>query len=192
MPLPLPVCVQWEDYLDSYMQEAKWIATGYLPTFKEYLENGKVSSGHRISALQPMLTMGIPFPPHILKEVDFPSKLNDLACAILRLRGDTRCYKEDRARGEETSCISCYMKENPGATEEDSLNHVNLMISGVIKELNWELLKPDSNVPISSKKYTFDITRAFHYGYKYRDGYSVSSVETKSLVMRTLLEPVPL
>lgn len=84
------------------------------------------------------------------------------------------------------------MKDNPGATEEDALNHVNLMISGVIKELNWELLKPDSNVPISSKKYTFDITRAFHYGYKYRDGYSVSSVETKSLVMRTLLEPVPL
>ena len=91
--LCLCLCVQWEDYLDSYMQEAKWIATGYLPTFEEYLENRKVSSGHRISALQPMLTMDIPFPPHILKEVDFPSKLNDLACAILRLRGDTRCYK---------------------------------------------------------------------------------------------------
>nr|R9QMW5.1 RecName: Full=(-)-beta-pinene synthase 2, chloroplastic; AltName: Full=(-)-alpha-pinene synthase (-)betapin2, chloroplastic; AltName: Full=Terpene synthase (-)betapin2; Short=PbTPS-(-)betapin2; Flags: Precursor [Pinus banksiana]AFU73844.1 (-)-beta-pinene synthase [Pinus banksiana] len=182
----------WEVYLDSYMQEAKWIATGYLPTFEEYLENGKVSSGHRVSALQPMLTMDIPFPPHILKEVDFPSNLNDLACAILRLRGDTRCYQEDRARGEETSCISCYMKDNPGATEEDALNHLNVMISGVIKELNWELLKPDSSVPISSKKINFDITRAFHYGYKYRDGYSVSSVETKSLVMRTLLEPVPL
>eukprot|EP00253_Pinus_taeda_P009875 PITA_09875 len=182
----------WEDYLDSYMQEAKWIATGYLPTFEEYLKNGKFSSGHRISTLQPMVTMDIPFPPHILKEVDFPSNLNDLACAILRLRGDTRCYQEDRARGEETSSISCYMKDNPGATEEDALNHLNVMISGVIKELNWELLKPNSSVPISSKKITFDITRAFHYGYKYRDGYSVSSVETKSLVMRTLLELVPL
>eukprot|EP00253_Pinus_taeda_P016335 PITA_16335 len=38
----------WEVYLDSYMQESKWIATGYLPTFEEYLENGKVSSGHRV------------------------------------------------------------------------------------------------------------------------------------------------
>jgi hypothetical protein len=85
--------VQWEDCFDSFIQEAKWIATGYLPTFEEYYENGKVSSAHRLSALQPMLTMDIPFPPHILKEVDFPSKLNDLASAVLRLRGDTRCYK---------------------------------------------------------------------------------------------------
>jgi len=182
----------WEDYLDSYMQEAKWIATGYLPTFEEYYENGKVSSGHRVAALQPILTMDIPFPPHILKEVDFPSKLSDLACAILRLRGDTRCYKADRARGEEASSISCYMKDNPGATEEDALDHINAMISDVIRGLNWELLKPNSSVPISSKKHVFDISRAFHYGYKYRDGYSVANIETKSLVKRTVIDPVTL
>nr|O24475.1 RecName: Full=Pinene synthase, chloroplastic; AltName: Full=(-)-(1S,5S)-pinene synthase; AltName: Full=Agg-pin1; AltName: Full=Beta-geraniolene synthase; Flags: Precursor [Abies grandis]AAB71085.1 pinene synthase [Abies grandis]AIF29188.1 pinene synthase [Expression vector pAPG2]AIF29194.1 pinene synthase [Expression vector pAPG1] len=182
----------WEAYIDSYMQEARWIATGYLPSFDEYYENGKVSCGHRISALQPILTMDIPFPDHILKEVDFPSKLNDLACAILRLRGDTRCYKADRARGEEASSISCYMKDNPGVSEEDALDHINAMISDVIKGLNWELLKPDINVPISAKKHAFDIARAFHYGYKYRDGYSVANVETKSLVTRTLLESVPL
>jgi len=181
----------WEDCLDSYMQEAKWIASGYLPTFEEYYENGKVSSAHRVSALQPMLTMDIPFPPHILKEVDFPSKLDDLTSAVLRLRGDTRCYKADRARGEEASSISCYMKDNPGATEEDALNHINAMISEVIKELNWELLKPDDNVPMCCKKPTFDISRLFHHGYKYRDGYSVSNIEIKSFVMRNLLQPVP-
>nr|F2XFA1.1 RecName: Full=(-)-beta-phellandrene synthase 4, chloroplastic; AltName: Full=Terpene synthase TPS-Phel-4; Short=PsTPS-Phel-4; Flags: Precursor [Picea sitchensis]ADZ45503.1 (-)-beta-phellandrene synthase [Picea sitchensis] len=181
----------WEDFIDSYMQEAKWIATGYLPTFDEYFENGKVSSGHRVAALQPILTMDIPFPHDILKEVDFPSKLNDLASAILRLRGDTRCYKADRARGEEASCISCYMKDNPGATEEDALSHINAVINDVIKGLNWELLNPNSSVPISSKKHVFDVSRALHYGYKYRDGYSVSNIETKSLVMRTLLESVP-
>nr|UNY86181.1 alpha-pinene synthase [Pinus armandii] len=182
----------WEDYIDSYMQEAKWIASGELPSFEEYYENGKVSSAHRISALQPILTTDIPFPHHILKEVDFPSKLNDLACAILRLRGDTRCYQADRARGEEASSISCYMKDNAGTTEEDALNHINAMISDVIKGLNWELLKPNSSVPISAKKHVFDISRAFHYGYKYRDGYSVANIETKTLVQRTLLEPVPL
>jgi hypothetical protein len=83
------------------------------------------------------------------------------------------------------------MKDNPGATEEDALNHINAMISDVIKGLNWELLNPNISVPISSKKHVFDISRALHYGYKYRDGYSVSNIETKSLVMRTLLEPVP-
>nr|R9QMR3.1 RecName: Full=(-)-alpha pinene synthase 1, chloroplastic; AltName: Full=(-)-beta pinene synthase 1, chloroplastic; AltName: Full=Terpene synthase (-)alphapin1; Short=PcTPS-(-)alphapin1; Flags: Precursor [Pinus contorta]AFU73855.1 (-)-alpha pinene synthase [Pinus contorta] len=182
----------WEEYIDAYMQEAKWIASGEVPTFEEYYENGKVSSGHRVSALQPILTTDIPFPEHVLKEVDIPSKLNDLASAILRLRGDTRCYQADRARGEEASCISCYMKDNPGTTEEDALNHINAMISDVIKGLNWELLKPNSSVPISAKKHAFDISRAFHYGYKYRDGYSVASIETKSLVKRTVIDPVTL
>ena len=98
----------------------------------------------------------------------------------------------DRARGEEASCISCCMKENPGSTEDDALNHINGMIEDIIKELNWELLRPDSNAPISSKKYSFDISRAFHHLYKFRDGYSVASDETKDLVIKTVLEPVPM
>ena len=98
--------------------------------------------------------------------------------------------KAERSRGEEASSISCYMKDNPGATEEDALNHINAMIGEKIKELNWELLKPDSNVPISSKKHAFDILRAFYHLYKYRDGFSIANNETKNLVMRTVFEPV--
>lgn len=181
-----------EDYLGSYLKEAEWISTGYMPTFEEYLENGKISSGHRIATLQPTLTLDIPFPLHILHEIDFPSKFNDYASSILRLRGDTRCYQADRARGEEASSISCYMHDNPGSTEEEALNHINGMIEDIIKELNWELLRPDINVPISSKKHAFEISRGFHHFYKHRDGYTVSNIETKDLVMKTVLEPVPL
>lgn len=114
--LALLVPVQWEAYIDSYMKEAKWISSGYLPTFEEYLDNGKISFGSRIATLQPILTLTDPLPLHILQEIDFPSKFNDLICAILRLKGDTRCYKADSARGEEASSISCYMKDNPGLT----------------------------------------------------------------------------
>nr|Q9M7D1.1 RecName: Full=Beta-phellandrene synthase, chloroplastic; AltName: Full=(-)-(4S)-beta-phellandrene synthase; AltName: Full=Agg-Bphe; Flags: Precursor [Abies grandis]AAF61453.1 beta-phellandrene synthase [Abies grandis] len=182
----------WEVYLDSYTQEAKWIASGYLPTFEEYLENAKVSSGHRAAALTPLLTLDVPLPDDVLKGIDFPSRFNDLASSFLRLRGDTRCYKADRDRGEEASSISCYMKDNPGLTEEDALNHINAMINDIIKELNWELLKPDSNIPMTARKHAYEITRAFHQLYKYRDGFSVATQETKSLVRRTVLEPVPL
>lgn len=182
----------WEAYLDSYMKEAEWISTGFLPTFEEYYENGKISFGYRISMLQPILSMDIPFPHHILQEIDYPSRFSSLAAGILRLKGDTRCYQADSARGEEASCISCYMRENPGLTEEDVVNHIHAMVDDLIKELNWELLKPDCNVPISSKEHAFDICRAVHHGYKYRDGYSVATNEIKDLVMITVLEPVPL
>lgn len=181
-----------EAYVGSYLQEAEWIASGSLPPFDEYLENGKVSSAHRIATLQSTLTLEFPLPEHILQEIDFPSKFNDRAGSILRLRGDTRCYQADRARGEEASCISCYMKENPGSTEKDALDHINGMIEYQIKELNWELLKPDSNAPISSRKRAFDISRGLHHFYRYRDGYTVANTETKDLVMKTVFDPVPM
>nr|R9QMR4.1 RecName: Full=(-)-beta-phellandrene synthase 1, chloroplastic; AltName: Full=Terpene synthase (-)betaphell1; Short=PcTPS-(-)betaphell1; Flags: Precursor [Pinus contorta]AFU73853.1 (-)-beta-phellandrene synthase [Pinus contorta] len=182
----------WELYIDAYMPEAKWISSGYLPTFQEYLDNSKISFGTRITILQPILTLGEPLPHEILQEIDFPAKFNDLISVILRLKGDTRCYKADRARGEEASSVSCYMKDNAGITEEDAVHCINDMVNNLLKELNWELLKPDSNVPISCRKAAFDICRIFHHGYKYRDGYGDATIEVKNLVKRTVLEPVPL
>jgi hypothetical protein len=87
------VPMKLEAYIDSYMKEAKWISSGFLPTFEEYLDNGKVSFGYRIGTLQPILTLDIPFPHHILQEIDFPSRLNDLAGSILRLKGDIHSYQ---------------------------------------------------------------------------------------------------
>ena len=98
----------------------------------------------------------------------------------------------ERLRGEEASSISCYMKDNPGSTEEDALAHINALIKMEMNELNWEFLKPDSNVPISSKKYAFDFMRAVCNLYKYRDGFSVTNIEVKNLVMRTVFEYVPM
>nr|AFJ73560.1 2-methyl-3-buten-2-ol synthase [Pinus pseudostrobus var. apulcensis] len=181
-----------EVYIDAYMKEAKWIFSGFSPTFEEYLDNGKVSFGYRIGTLQPILTLGIPFPHHILQEIDFPSRLNDVACSILRLKGDIHTYQAERSRGEKSSCISCYMEENPESTEEDAVNHINSMVDKLLKELDWEYLRPDSNVPITSKKHAFDILRAFYHLYKYRDGFSVANYEIKNLVMTTVIEPVPL
>ena len=85
--------VQWEALFDAFLVEAKWISSGYLPSFNKYLENDKVSFGYRAATLQPILTLDIPFPPQILQEIDFPSKFNDLASSILRLRGDVCGYQ---------------------------------------------------------------------------------------------------
>eukprot|EP00253_Pinus_taeda_P007972 PITA_07972 len=165
------------------MVEARWISSGYLPTFEEYMENCKTSFGSRIMTLQPMLTLGFPLPRHILQEIDIPSKFNDLICAILRLKGDTQGDEADRAHGEEASAVSCYMKDNPGITEEHVVNDINGMVNELTKEPNWELLRPDRSV---------DVWRIFHHGYKYRDGFSVASIEIKILVTRTIVEIVTL
>jgi hypothetical protein len=84
---------QWEAVFDAFLEEAKWMSSGYIPTFEEYLENGKVSFGYRAATLQPILTLDIPLPLHVLQEIDFPSSFNDAASSILRLRGDVCGYQ---------------------------------------------------------------------------------------------------
>ena len=66
------------------------------------------------------------------------------------------------------------------------------MIEDINKKISWEFLRLDNNAPISSKKTSFNVSRGLHHFYNYRDGYSVASNETKDLVIKTVLEPVPM
>lgn len=99
----------------------------------------------------------------------------------------------ESARGEEASCISCYMKDNLELTEEDAVSRLNIMINDIIKKLNWELLKPENNIAvISAKEHTFNMARALNHLYIYRDGFTVAGKETKKFVTRTAIESVPI
>ncbi|GLJ09968.1 hypothetical protein SUGI_0119290 [Cryptomeria japonica] len=136
----------WEVYIDSYMQEAKWLVEGYIPTLEEYLENGKVSSGSRVVTLQPVLAIDAILPENILPEIDYPSKFDELLCLTLRVKGDTRTFEVEADRGETVSCITCYMRDHPGSTKKEAINYLMALCDELLKELNWEYLKPD-NVP---------------------------------------------
>ncbi|GLJ09955.1 hypothetical protein SUGI_0119070 [Cryptomeria japonica] len=181
----------WEVYIDAYFQEAKWLAMGYMPSLKEYLENGKVSSGARVVTLQPILSLDVPLSSDVIKEIDYPSRFDELLCLTLRLRGDTKTFKAEADRGEVVSCITCYMKDHPGSTEEDALEYLNSLIDENLKELNWEYLKPDS-VPIISKDHAYVLSKGLQLLYKERDGFSVSGIDTKNLITKTMIEPVPM
>lgn len=54
--------MQWEACIDAYMQEARWLAEGHIPTLDEYLETGAHSSAFRVVTLQPLLTLDAHLP----------------------------------------------------------------------------------------------------------------------------------
>ncbi|GLJ09990.1 hypothetical protein SUGI_0119710 [Cryptomeria japonica] len=153
------------NYAHSFMVEATWIATGYIPSLEEYLENGKVSFGYRVVTLQPLLSLDVPIDDDIIKEIDYPSKFNDLLCLTLRLRGDTKTFKAEVDHGELASSIACYLKDNPRSIEEDALEYLNSLIDEKIKELNWEYLKPD-NVPIIRKYHKYALSKVSNFSTK--------------------------
>ena len=83
------------------------------------------------------------------------------------------------------------MKDHPGSTEEDALEYLNYLIDENLKELNWEYLKSD-NVPLLSKDHAYGLSKGLQLLYKERDGFSVSGIETKNLITKTMIEPVPM
>ncbi|KAH9297639.1 hypothetical protein KI387_029321, partial [Taxus chinensis] len=83
----------WEVYIDSMMREAEWINVGYIPTLREYLDNGKVSSGIRITVLPSILLLDALLTEKVLSEIDYPSRFEELLGLTFRLRGDLKTFK---------------------------------------------------------------------------------------------------
>eukprot|EP01018_Ginkgo_biloba_P023860 Gb_15782 [translate_table: standard] len=91
-----------------------------------------------------------------------PATFHRLVGLTAQLRGDSKAFRTERARGEVASSVSCYMKDNPGCKEEDALKYIDAVLDDLFKGLNWELFKPD-NINNDSmwniKKHAFNIAR---------------------------------
>eukprot|EP01018_Ginkgo_biloba_P029634 Gb_38696 [translate_table: standard] len=183
---------QWEYYTGAYFQEAEWMADGYVPTLDEYIKNGKNSSAHRLWTMHPMLLMGQLISDDILRQLEFPaSNLLELIGLSSRLADDTQDFEDEKASGELISSIWSYLKDNPEATEEDALNHINGIIDHSLMELNREFLKTD-DIPLCCKKMISNISKGCQFFYRHGDGFSISSKEIKDQIFKILIHPVPI
>eukprot|EP01018_Ginkgo_biloba_P004092 Gb_24809 [translate_table: standard] len=185
----------WEDYLGGYMEEAEWLAAEHVPTLEEYIRNGITSIGQRVLLLSGVFLMGQLLPENILQQVDLPGhpdKLIELNCIISRLSDDTKTFQAEKARGELASSIECYMKDHPGSTEEEALNHLYAILDPAIKELTRQFLNPHDNVPLPCKKMLFDETRVTMVIFRDGDGFGVSKKEVKDYIKETLIQPLPM
>ena len=79
--------------MESYLQEAEWIATGHVPTFNEYIKNACASSAQCIIKLTPLLLMGELLPNNILEQIHSPSKIQELSKLTIRLTDDLRDFE---------------------------------------------------------------------------------------------------
>lgn len=184
-------CNSWQRYLESYLQEAEWIATAHMPTFNEYIKNAHASSGMCIVNLFPLLLMGQLLPNNVLEQIYSPSKMQELSEFTARLIDDLKDFEDEKEHGEMASSIACYIKDNPDSTVENAMNHIKGILHLSLEELNREYLKEDS-VPLCCKKFNFNITRGLQFLYRYGDGFSVSNKEVKEQIFKILVDPVPI
>ncbi|KAJ7559044.1 hypothetical protein O6H91_04G067100 [Diphasiastrum complanatum] len=179
----------WEDLLSTYIVEAEWSERKYIPCFDDYVENAKVSIALGTVVLNAIFFCGEVLTDDILAQVDFRSNFLHLVCLTGRLINDTKTFEAEVDRGELASSISCYINENPKASEEEAKAHVYGIIDHALKELNLELVRP-SNVPVICKRLLFNTARIMQLFYMVKDGFGISDKEMKGHLQKILFEPV--
>ncbi|XP_010533438.1 PREDICTED: tricyclene synthase, chloroplastic-like [Tarenaya hassleriana] len=183
----------WTDITDTYLTEAKWHMSGYIPCFEEYMENAWISIGaetvllHSFSVLSDTLTK---------ETFDSLSEHRQpiIRCSsfILRIANDLVTSSEEMARGDVQKSIQCYMHET-GATETEAREHMMRVISDAWDEMNYEKTTRSSLYHRRFLDAVIDLARMAQCIYHYGDGLGCpEKAKTIDHIQSMLINPIPL
>ncbi|XP_055807876.1 (3S,6E)-nerolidol synthase 1-like [Solanum dulcamara] len=160
----------WASLCNAFLKEAKWFASGVVPTTDEYLKNGLVSSGVHVVLVHMFYILGLGVSSIHLEDI---SAMSSSTAMILRLWDDLGSAKDENQEGNDGSYIECYMKENKDASIELAREHVLKLIEDEWKQLNKEyfcLMSPSSR---SFSKASLNSARMVPLMYGYADNQSL-------------------
>ncbi|KAG5234825.1 terpene synthase [Salix suchowensis] len=166
----------WTGLFNAFLVEAKWFASGKLPSSEEYLKNGIVSSGVNVVLVHIFFLLGQGISKENVELINnFPAIISSTA-TILRLWDDLGSAEDENQDGHDGSYVECYLKENEGSSYEDARNQVLEMISDAWKQLNQECLSPNSFSATFSKA-SLNIARMVPLMYNYDDNHRLPTLE---------------
>ncbi|KAL8470076.1 hypothetical protein ACS0TY_032807 [Phlomoides rotata] len=168
----------------SYLEEAEWNYSKYMPTMEEYMKVSLVSCGYVMMTITSLV--GI---KQVTKQ-EFDWVLNEplvvrASLTICRLMDDLVGYKCE----EKISAMNCYMNTR-GCSETEAFRELGEQVKNAWKDINKEMLEPrPASMPILMP--ILNLTRVINILYGDEDGFSNSKAKTKDLITCVLVEPVP-
>ncbi|XVF61828.1 hypothetical protein PTKIN_Ptkin08bG0162200 [Pterospermum kingtungense] len=174
----------WAELCKTYLVEAKWYYSGYVPTFKEYIDNAWISISAPV-----ILSHAYVFTNSTRKESleCLKEHSNILYCSsmILRLADDLGTSSDELKRGDVPKSIQCYMNET-GCSEEEARQNIRKLIDATWKKMNEDLIDPSPFNQIA-----MNLARMAQCMYQHGDGHGVEHQETKDRVLLLLASPIP-
>ncbi|CAK7350843.1 unnamed protein product [Dovyalis caffra] len=166
----------WVSLCNAFLVEARWFASGKLPSAEEYLKNGIVSSGVHVVLVHIFFLLGQGISKEKVELIDHNPGIISSTATILRLWDDLGSAKDENQDGNDGSYVECYMKEHKGSAFEDAQNRVLHMISEAWKQLNEECLSPN---PFSAtfSKASLNIARMVPVMYNYDGNHRLPNLE---------------
>ncbi|KAL5731038.1 hypothetical protein ACHQM5_003801 [Ranunculus cassubicifolius] len=179
----------WVRLCNAFLVEAKWFASGQLPTSEEYLNNGVISSGVHVVFVHIFFLLGEGISKESVDLLDKVPSLVSNSATILRLWDDLGSAKDENQNGYDGSYIDCYLKDHKEATLESAREHVISLISVAWKKLNKEYLTP-TLFPLSFKKTSLNVAKMVSLMYNYDTNQQLPSLEKQ--IKSLLYESIPL
>ncbi|KAK3433154.1 hypothetical protein EUGRSUZ_D00671 [Eucalyptus grandis] len=128
---------RWGETFHSWLMEAKWSRSGGAPPMQEYLHVGMKSIA-----------------THILPITKF-------LMVITRLLNDIQSYQKEEKQGK-LNFVLLYLKENPEASIEDSINFVQHLLHQLKKEFLQHVLAEPCSLPKPSRQLHLGCLKVFH------------------------------
>ncbi|KAL5054417.1 hypothetical protein RYX36_035099 [Vicia faba] len=169
----------WESLCKAFLVEAKWFASGKLPSAEEYLKNGIVSCGVHVVLVHLFFILGKGLTKQNIDKLDtIPPIMTSLA-TILRLWDDLGDAEDENQQGNDGSYVSCLMMEQPEYyCRRKARDEVMSKICNAWKSLNKECLF-DSHFNKEFKNASLNLARMVPLMYSYDDEHSLPVLETQ-------------
>ncbi|KAL3538331.1 hypothetical protein ACH5RR_001697 [Cinchona calisaya] len=178
----------WADICKTYLQEAKWYHSGYVPTLQEYLENAWISISAPVILVHAYFFVTKPIKKEALVCLDKYHNIIRCSAMILRLADDLGTSSDELKRGDVPKSIQCYMNE-AGVSEEEAREYIKYLIGETWKRMNKERL---ANSPFSQTfiEIAMNLGRMAQCMYQHGDGHGHSNFHTKERIRKLLFEPI--
>ncbi|XP_039166638.1 S-linalool synthase [Eucalyptus grandis] len=150
----------WGETFHSWLMEAKWSKSGGAPPTQEYLDVGMTSIAAHILVLPSSCLASPTTPLHQLWSNAY-QPITKLLMVITRLLNDIQSYEKEEKQGK-LNFVLLYLKENPEASIEDSINFVQLLLEQLKKEFLLHVLEELCNLPEPSRRLHLGCLKVFH------------------------------
>ncbi|QHN95392.1 hypothetical protein HN51_043243 [Arachis hypogaea] len=166
----------WIDIFEAFLEEAKWFNQGYVPSFREYLDNGVISAGSYMAMTHATFLVGDGISKDTLSMMKTYPRLFSCSGEILRFWNDLGTSTEEQERGDNACSIQCYMRENNGCDENEARKHIRGLIGKLWLELNGVAMNTTA-LPSSIVKACFNMARTAQVIYQHGDDKSTYTVD---------------
>ncbi|KAJ6826172.1 terpene synthase 10-like isoform X1 [Iris pallida] len=180
----------WADLCKSFLREAKWHHTKYMPTFTEYLNNGWISASGPLILSHVEVLSCQEQRKGSLDLLESCQRLVKLSSTVFRLCNDLATSSAELERGDTPTSIQCYMRE-VGVSEIDAREHISIVILQTWKEMNREFVSCSSH-PRPFTDACVNLARMAVSIYNKGDGLGIPDHEMKDYILSLLMKPVSL